>query len=60
VAAAVARDVLAVRDLQNLLIVAAVAFVVPVLIFPAPGLSILRRNVRKQAAAAAPMTVTSC
>jgi hypothetical protein len=37
-----------VRDLQNLLIVAAVAFVVPVLIFPAPGLSILRRNVRKQ------------
>jgi uncharacterized membrane protein YdjX (TVP38/TMEM64 family) len=39
--AAVARDVLAVRDLQNLLIVAAVALVVPVLLFPASALSIL-------------------
>jgi hypothetical protein len=49
-----------VPDLQNLLIVAAVDLVVPVLIFPASALSIPRRNVRKQAAAAAPMTVTSC
>jgi hypothetical protein len=49
-----------VPDLQHRLIVAAVTFVVPVLIFPASALSIPRRNVRKQAAAAAPMTVTSC
>jgi hypothetical protein len=41
VAVAVARDVLAVPDLQNLLIVAAVALVVPVLLFPASALSIL-------------------
>jgi hypothetical protein len=49
-----------VPDLQNRLIVAAVTFVVPVLIFPASALSILRRNERGQAAPAAPMTVTSC
>jgi hypothetical protein len=48
-----------VPDLQNRLIVAAVTFVVPVLIFPASALSILRRNER-EAAPAAPMTVTSC
>jgi hypothetical protein len=55
----VARDVLAVPHLQNLLIVAAVTFVVPVMIFPASALSILRRNEREQAAPAVPMTVTS-
>jgi hypothetical protein len=48
-----------VPDPQNLLTVAAVALLVPVLIFPASALSILRRNER-EAAPAAPMTVTSC